>query len=132
MSPDVDSFIAGDGNGSVRRWDVIKEGDQYRVHKCWKSINGQLTVEDVCVQDVQGLSDLNKRLLKQRGATGEPSVRLRETSKNVMRMASVVSKLKASSSKTEALNLSANPPAISFTRHAEQPQQATDAETFGN
>jgi WD40 repeat protein len=78
MSPDVDSFIGGYSDGSVGVWDVIKEGDQHRVHKRWVSPNGQLTVEDACVQDVQGLSDFNKRLLKQRGATGEPGVRLRQ------------------------------------------------------
>jgi len=104
MSPDVNSFITGDGDGSVRKWDVVKEGDQHLVHMCWRSTNGQFTVEDACVQDVKGLSDLSKRLLKQRGTTGEPSVHLREASKKVMTMASVVSNLKSSSSNTEALN----------------------------
>jgi WD40 repeat protein len=75
--PDGDSFITGDGNGSVRMWDVIKEGDRYRVHMRWRSINGQLTVEKASIQDVQGLSSLNKRLLVQRGAIGEPNIRLR-------------------------------------------------------
>jgi len=129
MSPDVDSFITGDGSGSITRWDVIQEGDQCRVLMRWRSTNGQLTVKDACVQDVQGLSDFNKRLLKQRGATGEPTVRLRETSKNVMRMTLVVSKLKSSSSNTEALNLSPTSPSISSTRHAEQTVPAMDAET---
>jgi WD40 repeat protein len=129
MSLNVDSFITGDGSGSVTRWDVIREGDQFRVQLRWRSTNGQLTVENACVQDVQGLSDFNKRLLKQRGATGEPTVRLRETSKNVMRMASVVSKLKSSSSNTEALNLSPTSPAISSTRHTGQTVPATDAES---
>ncbi|KAK3806074.1 MAG: hypothetical protein J3Q66DRAFT_422177 [Benniella sp.] len=115
MSPDVDSFITGDGGGSVRRWDVVKEGEQYRVNMRWRSTNGQLTVEDACVQGVQGLNDLNRRLLKQRGATGEPSVPLREAGKKVMTMASVVSKLKPSSSNTEALNLSLTSPAESLT-----------------
>jgi len=133
VSPDVDSFTTGCGDGSVRGWKVAREGDQYRVHMRWRSTNGQLTVKDACVQDVQGLNDLNKRLLKQRGATGEPSFRLREASKNVMRMTSVVSKLKSSSSTTEALNLSATSPTISPMRHAEQqPPQAVDAETFEN
>jgi len=130
MSPDVDSFIIGDGSGSVARWDVIQERDRYRVQMRWRSTNGQLTVKDACVQDVQGLSDFNKRLLKQRGATGEPTVRLREAGKNVMRMASVVSKLKSSISNTEAMDLSATSPAISSTKQSEQQtEQATDART---
>jgi len=80
ISPDVDdAFVAGCGDGSVRRWDVIKEDENpYRVHVRWRSTNGELTVEDASVQDVQGLNELNRRLLKQRGATGEPSVPLRE------------------------------------------------------
>ena len=132
MSPDVDSFIGGYGDGSVAVWDVIKEADQHRVHTRWISPNGQLIVKDACVQDVQGLSDFNKRLLKQRGATGEPAVRLLEASKNVMRMTSVVSKLKSSSPNTEALSLPSASPAISSTRHAEQSIPAMDAETLEN
>jgi hypothetical protein len=129
MSSDVDSFITGDGGGSVKRWDVVKEGDRYLVNMRWRSANGQLTVKDACVQDVQGLSDLNKRLLRQRGAMGEPSVRLREASTKVMTMASVVSKLKSSYSNEEELNTLFTPPGIPFTGHSEQrTEQVTDAD----
>jgi len=76
MSLDVDAFIAGCDDGSVMVWDVIKEGDQYHVHRRWRSTNGQLDVEDAWVQDVQGLSHFNKQLLWQRGALGEPDTRL--------------------------------------------------------
>ena len=101
ISPDTDSFITGGRNGSVRVWDVTEEGDQYRIRMRWRSSNGQLGVEDACVQGVKGLSELDKRLLKQRGATGEPNLlRLRETGKNVMSMVSVISKLKPSSDTT--------------------------------
>jgi hypothetical protein len=121
-----DAFITGDGGGSVRRWDLTKEGDQYRVNMRWRSVNGQLTLKDACVHDVQGLNDFNKRLLKQREAIGEPRLRLREASKKVMRMASAVSKFKSSPSDTDALNLSPASPAISSTRHSgQQIQQAT-------
>jgi len=132
MSPD-DSFIAGCGDGSVRRWDVVKEGDRYHVQMRWRSSNGQLTVENACVQGVHGLSDLNRRLLKQRGATGEPSVRLRETSKKVMTLASVVSELYSSSSGTDALDLSPTSPTMYFTSHSEQQaEQAMDTGTLEN
>jgi len=104
MSPEVDAFITADFAGDVRAWEVVEEGGQSRVRMRWGSTNGQLVVHDTCVQDVQGLSNLNRRLLKQRGATGEPNTQLRGASKNVMSMASVVSKLKSSSSNTEALN----------------------------
>jgi hypothetical protein len=125
MSPD-DSFIVGDGGGTVMAWDVVKDGDQYDVQMRWRSINGQLALESACVQDVEGLSDLNRRLLEQRGATGEPSVPLREAGKKVMTMASVVSKLKSLSSNTETLDPSLTSPAISFTSHSEQTEQAMD------
>jgi WD40 repeat protein len=133
MSSDVDTFITGCGDGSVGVWDVTREGDRYRVQMRWRSTSLQLTVKDACVQDVQGLNDLSKRLLKQRGAMGEPSIRLREASKKVMRMASVVAKLKPSSSNTEAPNLLSISPAISSTRQSgQQTGQATEAETPEN
>jgi hypothetical protein len=133
MSSDVDSFIAGDRDGLLRRWVVIKDGDQYRVRMRWKPIKGELALKSACVQEVQGLSDLNKRLLKQRGATGEPSVRLRETSKKVMTMTSVVSKLKSSSSNTEAPDSPSTVAAIDFTEHSEQrSEQAMGTETLEN
>jgi len=131
ISSNVDSFIGGCGDGSVRAWEVAREEDQYRVHTRWRSTNGQLTVEDACVQDVQGLSDLSKRLLKQRGATGEPTARLREASKNVMRMASVVSKLKSSSSNEATIDLSPTSPATQPMRQSrQQTEQAMDTETL--
>ena len=107
MSSDVDSFITGCRGGSVRVWDVTREEDQCHVRMRWRSTNGQLTVEEACIQDVQGLSDLNKRLLTQRGAVGEPVIRLglRETSKKVIAMTSVVSKLKSPSNTTASNSL---------------------------
>jgi len=112
-SPDTDSFVTGGYDGCVRVWDVVGEGDQCRVHMRWRSRNGQLGVEDACVQDVKGLSHIDKRLLKQRGATDGPNYRLREASKKVMSMASVVSKIKSSSSSTSELDSSSISPAIS-------------------
>jgi len=101
---DVVSFVTGGRDGTLRGWEVVKEGDQCRVRMRWRTTNGQLAVEDTNVQDVEGLSDLNRRLLKQRGATGDPNHRLRETSKKVTSMAFVVSKSKSSSSGTMAPN----------------------------
>ncbi|KAK3821479.1 MAG: hypothetical protein J3Q66DRAFT_386314 [Benniella sp.] len=68
---EVDTFITGTHDGSVRVWEVI-EGDQSRVRLRWRSTNGRLTVEDTCIQGVEGLSYFNKRLLEQRGAVNEP------------------------------------------------------------
>ena len=120
MSSEPQSFITGGRDGSVWVWDVVREGNQCRIQLRWMSTNGQLCLEDACVQDVQGLSYLNRRLLKQRGARGEPNHRLREASKKVMSMASAVSKLKSPTSGTEALH----------SRQSEQQSgQAVDPET---
>ncbi|KAF9353956.1 hypothetical protein BGX34_011286 [Mortierella sp. NVP85] len=103
-SPDVESFTTGSRDGSVMAWDVVGEGDQCRAQMRWRSTNGQLFVEEANIQDAHGLSDLNKRLLKQRGAVGDPTSRLRETSKKVVGMTSVVSNLKSSPSNIDVLH----------------------------
>ncbi|KAK3823326.1 MAG: hypothetical protein J3Q66DRAFT_437708 [Benniella sp.] len=91
---DVNCFVAGYDDGSVRMWEVVEVDDGYRVRLRWRPVRGELDLMDTLIQDVHGLSQLNKQLLKQRGAIGEPIHRLRELVKKVMRMASVVSTLK--------------------------------------
>jgi WD40 repeat protein len=120
MSSDMDAFITGDGDGSVRVWDVTEEGDRFCVRMRWTSTNGQLMVKDARIQDVKGLSHLNAGLLKQRGAVGDPVTRLglREASKKVIAMTSVVSRL-TSSSNAGALN-SPSPSSVELsTTHSE-------------
>jgi WD40 repeat protein len=99
----VDYLIAGYSNGVVGTWQV-----RYDKNHCDVSLkmatNGVLDVKDATMWDVQGLSPLNRQLLKQRGAVGEPIQRLQEASKKVATMVSVVSKFKATSSDTAAGN----------------------------
>lgn len=64
---------------------------------------GTLDEKNEVLQDVQGLSQLNKQLLNQRGAMGEPSHQLRETFKKVGTMVSVVSKRKTLHERVEDL-----------------------------
>jgi len=109
MHPDDNSFITGGRDGSVKVWDVVGEGNQCCVRMRWRSANGQLTVEDACVQNVQGLSDLNKQLLDQRGAMGDLNLRLHEASKQVMG----VSEFKSSSFGPEPQNWSSTSPGFS-------------------
>lgn len=90
IASDMDSFATGGRDGSVRVWDVIKEGGQCRVRMRWRS-TGHLNVEEACIQDVEGLSHLNKRLLEQRGA-----LRIPEADNMVATMGSVVSKFMSS------------------------------------
>jgi WD40 repeat protein/adenylate kinase family enzyme len=60
-------------DGSVRMWKVMGDGDAYRVYMRWGSDNGALTVTGTNIQDTDGMSELNNRLLQQRGAIGDPS-----------------------------------------------------------
>jgi hypothetical protein len=75
-------------------WELMDDGDLYNVRLRWSSMNNGLAVTDAGIQDVQGLSQLNKQLLKQRGAIGEPVHRLRDASRRLTSMVSMVSKLK--------------------------------------
>jgi hypothetical protein len=62
----VNSLVAGCFDG------VVGE-DQCDVSLRWKTTNGELDIKDETIQDVQGLSHLNRKLLKQQGALGEPA-----------------------------------------------------------
>jgi len=95
--PDENYLVTSSWDGSVLKWEVVEEGGEYRLCMCWGATSGLLTVTDASMQDVRGLSRLNKELLKQRGAIGEPQDLLHETSKKIGIMASVISELKKSS-----------------------------------
>ncbi|KAK3823459.1 MAG: WD40-repeat-containing domain protein [Benniella sp.] len=97
-----DDLVISGGNGSVLKWKVTQQGD-CRVHLLWSATNGTLTMAGASVHGVHGLSAINKGLLKQRGAVGEPETLLRDASKKVVVMTSVVSKLKESSGTGTAL-----------------------------
>ncbi|KAK3816588.1 MAG: WD40-repeat-containing domain protein [Benniella sp.] len=103
-------LVAGCADGMVGAWQVSVEDESCDVSLKWMTTKGVLDVKDATVQDVQGLSHLNRRLLKQRGTVGEPIQRLREASMNVTTMTSVLSKLKVPLSNTviEDPNMKAN------------------------
>jgi hypothetical protein len=90
-------IVAGCDDGVVGMWQVLVDGDRCDVSLRWKTTKGELDMKDATIEDVQGLSQLNRKLLKQRGAVGEPSDRLREAGKKVATMVSVVSQLRTSS-----------------------------------
>ncbi|KAF9960578.1 hypothetical protein BGZ65_012090 [Modicella reniformis] len=87
-------LVIGCEDGSVQTWQVIDGEDQCHVRLCWRTTEGELIVRDASIQDVQGLNQLNKRLLTERGAVGEPAHRLWEPSKKLVDMGSLMSKLK--------------------------------------
>ncbi|KAK3809382.1 MAG: hypothetical protein J3Q66DRAFT_391680 [Benniella sp.] len=99
-SSDPNYLVTGSRNGSVLKWQVIKDEDKCRVQLQWSVSNGPLTMTGASIQGACGLTTLNKQLLKQRGAMDEPEHLLRETSKKVITMVSVVFKLKETSEGT--------------------------------
>ncbi|KAK3810142.1 MAG: WD40-repeat-containing domain protein [Benniella sp.] len=91
---DATYLVTGCMDGSVLKWEAAKVGEEYRTNLCWGATNGMLTVTDASIEDVRGLSQPNRQLLKQRGAIGEPERLLHEAGKKVATMASVVSTLR--------------------------------------
>jgi WD40 repeat protein len=87
-------LVTGCIEGSVLKWNVVEEGEEYHVNLHWSATNGLLTVTGASMKNVRGLSQLNKRLMRQRGAIDEPEHLLHEASKKVTTMASLASRLK--------------------------------------
>ena len=96
---DTSYLITGGGDGSVLKWQVMEE-DQCRVQLRWGASNGALTMTGASIHGARGLTVLNKQLLKQRGATGEPENLFREAGKRIITMSSVVSNFRKASEGT--------------------------------
>ncbi|KAK3823420.1 MAG: WD40-repeat-containing domain protein [Benniella sp.] len=93
-SASSDYLITGCQDSTMLKWEVVNEGESCRARLLWSATNGVLTTKGASIQDVFGLSPLNKQLLRQRGAIGEPVNILKEAGKKVISMASMISKLK--------------------------------------
>ncbi len=66
-------WLATGGEDKVMRlWQVHRDGEACHVILHWASAQTTLTMPDMCIQNVIGLSARNTKLLKQRGARGEP------------------------------------------------------------
>ena len=79
----VNYLVAGCDDGSVRMWQAVNDEDHYDVHLRWRTTNGELSVRGASMLGVQGLSQLNRQLLEQRGAVDEPTGQLRATNQVV-------------------------------------------------
>jgi WD40 repeat protein len=86
-------LVTGCQDGSVLKWELSEDKDQLHVRLCWSATSGSLMTQGISIGDVRGLSIVNTKLLKQRGAIGEPKSVMRSMDK-IVRMASVVSKLR--------------------------------------
>ena len=54
--------------GSVAMWQAMDDGDRGDATLYWRSMNAELSVNDLSIQDVRGLNPLDSQLLKQRRA----------------------------------------------------------------
>jgi hypothetical protein len=94
---DINYLVTGCYDGVVGMWQVLVDESTCDVSLRWKTTNGELDMKDAVIQDAQGLIQLNRKPLKQRGAVGEPVHHLRDAIKKVSTMVSVASQLKTSS-----------------------------------
>ncbi|KAG0253911.1 hypothetical protein BG011_006095 [Mortierella polycephala] len=92
VSPTGSFLATSSDDKSVRLWKVTQEGKQ--VDLCWSSAQSTFSVSGTSIQDVQGLSEVNGKLLQQRGAVGKPTPRLRGVSEKVIKLASGVARFK--------------------------------------
>ncbi|KAK3819619.1 MAG: WD40-repeat-containing domain protein [Benniella sp.] len=120
----INYFVVGCEDGSVGMWQVRNDGDHCHVSLRWTRTKGELDVKGATIQGMQGLSHLDKQLLKQRGAVGEPADRFREASKKVSTMASVVSHLKTPLS--EPTEDSTSKVSVSFEQLLQRVEQSND------
>ena len=98
QSSGVDCLVTGCRDGSVRMWEVTEGDGLYRVCLRWSSMNDVLAVTGSIMHGVQGLSQLDKQLLKQRGAVGDLISPRPAAGKEVSGIPSVISKHKTASS----------------------------------
>ncbi len=69
-TPDSTYLVIGSGDRLVCQWQVIEEGDEVQVRLRWLSPHSKLEVRATSIDGVEGLNELNRRLLKQLGAVG--------------------------------------------------------------
>ena len=126
-SSDGNYLVTGSRDGSVLKWKVIEGGeDPFRVHLQWSASHGALTVTGASIQGAHGLTGLDKQLLKQQGANGEPDNLLREPGQKLITMAPVVSTPKETSEGTteeeeEEEASVAHPPPVDLPEKVKQP-----------
>jgi len=63
---EIDYLVVGCHDGSMRMWQIEKK-DQSRVSLRWRTTKAELTVKGITTHEMEGLSELNVRLLEQRG-----------------------------------------------------------------
>ncbi|KAG0204531.1 Transducin (beta)-like 3 [Mortierella sp. NVP41] len=67
-------FVTGSYDRTVKVWKVVERDGKYSVQLHKSSAYSRFSMSDASIQGVAGLSGINTRLLKQRGAIGEPAI----------------------------------------------------------
>ncbi len=68
-------LVTGCEDKSVRVWQIVEDEGHAQVRLHWSSTHDRLTLTNMVIQGVQGLSRINQKLLQQREAVGEPASR---------------------------------------------------------
>jgi hypothetical protein len=64
-APNSSYVVAGCDDGVVGMWKVVIDGDRCQVRLHWRTSNGELEAAGAVIQDVQGLSSRNMKILKE-------------------------------------------------------------------
>ncbi len=63
-----DYLVSGCADRSMRQWELKKDPEKgYQALLCWSISRNELMVKDTVIEEVQGLSEVNRALLEQRG-----------------------------------------------------------------
>ncbi len=62
-------LMSGSADKSVRQWELAKDAEGYKVNLCWSTGHEELNVVDTVIEGAEGLSEMNRALMKQRGAS---------------------------------------------------------------
>ncbi|KAF8977482.1 hypothetical protein BGZ46_007350 [Entomortierella lignicola] len=65
---DGQELVTGCADHSVRRWKILKNGDEHRAILAWSSSHGVLTVAGASFNNAQGLSEVDLKLIDQRAS----------------------------------------------------------------
>ncbi|KAK3821638.1 MAG: hypothetical protein J3Q66DRAFT_367329 [Benniella sp.] len=68
---EADYLITGCRDRSLLKWQIIEEGEQCRAQLCWRVTNGLLNTGGIVMEDVKGITELDKQVLSQRGTENE-------------------------------------------------------------
>ncbi|KAF9282107.1 hypothetical protein BGZ68_006209 [Mortierella alpina] len=129
----IESFLAaGSDDKSVRVWSVRRIDGKPQVQLHWNSTHDRLVVTGANLENTQGLSDINMKLMEQRGAKGLSSGVVEEEQRKILatkfRMASHTVKLLKTAVERMQTAVSHKEPDISSSANASLPSPPQEEE----